>query len=73
MHEGKYLIVQIDMGKHPRQIDSAHHTGDGVLLPVSCDGYYGTIEAANSVAAYLAVKDPALQTYMVKIVKHVTA
>lgn len=73
MHEGKYLIVQIDMDKHPRQIESAHHTGDGVLFPVSCDGHYGTIEAANSVAAYLAEKDPALRTYVVQIIQQVTA
>ena len=73
MHEGKYIIVQLDMGKHPRQIESAHHTGDGVLFPVSCDGHYNNIEDANSVAAYLAEKDPALRTYVVQIISQAKA
>ena len=64
----RFLVVQIDMGKHPRDIDSPHHTGDGVLFPVSCDGHYDTIEAAKDVAAYLAESHPHLRTYVVQIV-----
>jgi len=68
MNAGQFIVLQIDMAKHPRDIDSPHHTGDGVLFPVSCDGHYGTIEAARDVAAYLAESHPHLRTYVVQIV-----
>ena len=68
MSAGSFLIVQIDMAKHPREIESTHHTGDGVLLPVSCDGHYQTAAAAQSVADYLAERHPNLRTYVVQIV-----
>lgn len=64
----RYLVVQIDMTKHPREVQSPNHTGDGVLFPVSCDGHYSDLASANEVAAFLAEKHPHLRTYVVQIV-----
>jgi len=68
MTEHRFLVLQIDMAKHPREIESPHHTGDGVLFPVSCDGHYGSYEDARGVADYLAERHPTLRTYVVQIV-----
>lgn len=67
-----FLVIQIDMAKHPRSTASDNHTGDGVLFPVSCDGCYGSEDAARGVAEYLSEKHPHLKTYVVKIVGEVT-
>ena len=64
----RYLVLQIDMEKHPRYTDSAHHTGDGVLFPVSCDGYYDSQDAAQGIADYLAERHPGLRTHVVLVV-----
>lgn len=68
MKVGKFIVVQIDMAKHPREISSEHHTGDGVLFPVSCDGFYKTEEDARGVADYLAERHPTLRTFVAQIV-----
>ena len=65
----RYLVLQLDMEKHPRHTDSAHHTGDGVLFPVSCDGHYAAFEDAKGVADYLSEKSPRLRTYVVQVVE----
>lgn len=64
----KFLILQIDMDKHPSQQESTHHNGEGVLFPVSCDGFYKSAGEAKPVAAYLAMKHSRLRTYVVQIV-----
>lgn len=68
MTGGQFIVLQIDMAKHPREISSAHHTGDGVLFPVSCDGFYKAQEDAQGVADYLAERHPNLRTLVVQIV-----
>ena len=68
MKSDRYIVVQIDMSKHPRTTQSEAHTGDGVLFPVSCDGYYFSAESAEEVAQYLREKSPHLRTHVAKIV-----
>lgn len=65
----QYVVIQIAQGIHPRdpRVPSCY-TKTGVLLPVSCDGFYSNAEAAHSVAKYLADQWPALQTVVAQVV-----
>ena len=66
----KFIVVQIAPGVHPRdrRIPKGVYTGDGVLAPVSCDGFYSDAEGAHSVASYLAEKSPGLQTLVAEVI-----
>ncbi len=66
----RFLVVQIMEDASPRmeEVKANFLTGDGVLIAATCDGYYDTRQAAETVADYLHGKHPTLQTYVVEIV-----
>lgn len=65
-----FLVVQIAPNVHPRdkRVPAGAFTGDGVLVPVSCDGFYESPQSAHGVAVFLAEKWPHLQTLVVEVV-----
>ena len=69
----RFLIVQLDMSKHPRDIASEHHIGMGVLFPVSADGFYDSQERAAEVAAFMAECHPELKTLVLEVKAQVPA
>lgn len=69
----RFIVIQINMAKHPRQIVSEHHTGDGVLFPVSSDGYYTSRKDAEGVAAWLSKRHPNMRTHVVEVVNVIAA
>jgi hypothetical protein len=59
-----YLVLQVDMRVRTQ-------SGQGVIKPVHCDGFYREREDAEGVAAIMRERFPALDTYVVKIVAEV--
>ncbi len=70
MAELKYLVVQVDSIMNGRnQCDPSDcRTGMGVLMAVSCDGYYASQADAQSVADYMAEERPEFSTHVVEII-----
>lgn len=65
----QFIVLQLDMAKHPRSTVSLHHTGQGVLFPVSADGFYSSQTDAVAVAEFIASEHPRLRTLVVQVVE----
>lgn len=65
----KFMVVQIAPSLHPRDdsINGALLTGQGVLVPVACDGFYASKECAHDVAAFMSESYPNLQTIVAEV------
>lgn len=64
----RYLALQTIAFASPRDVPAHLRgllTGDGTLVPVSCDGFYATAESAQEVADYINEKEPRLRTMVV--------
>lgn len=66
-----YIVVQIAPSLHPRSEgikQRAMLTGQGVLVPVACDGFYRAKEDAYGVAQFMSESYPNLQTIVAEVV-----
>lgn len=59
-----FLVLQVDMNVRTQ-------SGEGVIKPIHCDGFYQRSEDAEGVAAVMRERFPGLKTYVVKIVAEV--
>jgi len=66
----RYLVVQVHPSADPMwpEFRSAPLTGQGTLVPMTCDGYYAYREDAEGVAELFAERHPELTTHVVEIV-----
>lgn len=65
----KYMVVQIAPTLHPRDaaLKGAPLTGQGVFVPVACDGFYSTKEDAHEIATFMSESFPNLQTLVAEV------
>lgn len=69
MMKYKYVVIQIAPTLHPRNeaLSGALLTGQGVMVPVACDGFYERKEHAHEVAAFMSESFPNLQTMVAEV------
>lgn len=65
----KYMVIQIAPTLHVDDCreKGAMLTGQGVLVPVACDGFYARKECAHEVAAFMSESFPNLQTIVAEV------
>lgn len=66
----RFIVLQDAPWLHPRdpKVPRGTLTGDGVLVPVSLDGFYKHVAEAHEVAAYLNEKHPKLRTMVAQVI-----
>lgn len=64
-----FIVIQIVPGVNPDDpcVPKGLLTGTGVLVPVSCDGFYNRAEDAHDIAAWLSTEFPKLQTIVASV------
>jgi hypothetical protein len=64
----RFVIIQHDDSANVPPVAGRH----GVLTPINMDGFYDRLEAAQSVASFMAEMRPDLETLIVSVVSRVT-
>lgn len=64
-----YIVIQIAPSLHVRECSrqSPFLTGQGVLVPVACDGFYRDKEDAHDIAVFMSESFPNLQTIVAEV------
>jgi len=65
----KYMVIQLapSLCVDDCREKGAMLTGQGVLVPVACDGFYARKECAHEVAAFMSESFPNLQTIVTEV------